>query len=887
MRDLLPAFVAALAERYTVEGELGAGGMATVYRAVDRKHGRRVAIKVLRPELGAVLGVDRFLAEIQVTAALQHPNLLPLFDSGEAAGLLFYVMPFVDGESLRDRLARERQLPVDDAVRIAATLGSALHHAHEQGVIHRDLKPENVLLQNGLPLIADFGIALAVRNAGGARVTQTGLSLGTPQYMSPEQAAGDRALDARSDVYSLAAITYEMLTGEPPHTGPSAPAIIAKLMTEAPRAASQLRRTVPAGVDAAVARGLEKLPADRFATAQAFADALRAGGTTLPRGSQPGPWSRARPREWIAWGVAVAAGAVAATGWLRRGPRPPADDPPVAQFRIAFPDTLEVPTLTSGSRVAITPDGRVLAFVLRPRGGQRMIFVRPADTEELTPVPGTGEAQGVAFSPDGRSVVFTHATGRVTVAPVAGGATRDIAPFDPDDPIFHALWPEPDRIVFRQGGALWEMRADGSGRRRIAGADSAAGINRVGSLAVLPGGTHGIVTAWPDLLDQTARLFVVSLVDGALTPLDVPGARPHYDARGFLVWVDPAGSVVAAGFDARRRVLTTAPEQIVALVQANNSVDIPDLAVSATGALVFRSGTALSPRAIVSVDRSGRDAVVPAPPRRFVEPDVSPDGTRLVVGVSNGNFFTGDLWLVELAGGATSPLTTDGHSWRPRWAPDGRRIYHLDGLALASRVVSRPWDATGAPTVHLERRQLAEIAPGPRGGMSAIRTLDGPRDIYIAPTDSLSALRPFVVGPANETDVQVSPDGRWLSYQSDEGGATEVYVRPLPGPGARVPVSIGGGIQARWDPDGRTLYYRGPTHLMAASFGEGADRRVVRRDTLFADRYARIGEGQKFAVLPGGRGFVFLKGDDGAVGSTRVILGWWRLVGATPAAGAR
>src|SRR4051812_48758218 len=221
-----------LAGRYVIERELGQGGMATVYLAQDIKHKRNVALKVLKPELGAVLGVERFLSEIQVTANLQHPNLLPLFDSGESEGLLFYVMPYVDGESLRARLDREKQFSVDEAVRLAVAIAGALEYAHQNGVIHRDMKPENILLQAGQPVIADFGIALAVSNAGGARVTQTGISLGTPQYMSPEQATGDRVIDGRSDIYSLAAMTYEMLTGEPPHTGTSAQSIIAKLMTE-------------------------------------------------------------------------------------------------------------------------------------------------------------------------------------------------------------------------------------------------------------------------------------------------------------------------------------------------------------------------------------------------------------------------------------------------------------------------------------------------------------------------------------------------------------------------------------------------------------------------------------------------------------------------------
>ena len=230
--DVLAQLRSALAERYRVERELGVGGMATVYLAEDVRHRRRVALKVLHPELSAVLGPERFLKEIELTASLQHPHILPLFDSGSAAGQLFYVMPFVDGETLRGRLEREKQLRVADALAIAREVADALQYAHERGVVHRDIKPENILLQGGHALVADFGIALAVQQAGGQRMTQTGLSLGTPQYMAPEQAMGDRNVDARADIYALGAVTYEMLAGEPPFTGPTAQAIVAKVITE-------------------------------------------------------------------------------------------------------------------------------------------------------------------------------------------------------------------------------------------------------------------------------------------------------------------------------------------------------------------------------------------------------------------------------------------------------------------------------------------------------------------------------------------------------------------------------------------------------------------------------------------------------------------------------
>jgi serine/threonine protein kinase len=232
MSEITARLNTAIADRYRIERELGAGGMATVYLAHDVKHERKVALKVLRPELAAVIGAERFLAEIKVTANLQHPHILPLHDSGEADSFLYYVMPYVEGETLRDKIEREKQLGVDEAVEIARSVAAALDYAHRHEVVHRDIKPENILIHDGQPMVADFGIALAVSQAGGTRLTETGLSVGTPHYMSPEQAMGDRELDARSDVYSLGAMLYEMLAGEPPYTGPTAQAIVAKVITE-------------------------------------------------------------------------------------------------------------------------------------------------------------------------------------------------------------------------------------------------------------------------------------------------------------------------------------------------------------------------------------------------------------------------------------------------------------------------------------------------------------------------------------------------------------------------------------------------------------------------------------------------------------------------------
>jgi len=327
--EFLKQLATALGDRYRVERELGHGGMAVVFLAEDLKHRRRVAIKLLKPELSALLGSERFLREIEIAAALQHPHILPLFDSGEAGGLLYYVMPFAEGESLRQRLTRELQLPLDAALRITREVGSALQYAHEHGVVHRDIKPENIMLSGGQAVVADFGIARALHAANADQLTLTGMVVGTPQYMSPEQAAGG-VVDGRSDQYSLACTLYEMLIGQPPFTGPSPHAVIARHSLEPVPSLRVVRQTVPQAVEGAIMQAMAKLPADRFASMEKFLDALESPGiTSAPPAAPARPRSRSGPR--VKWGAMTALGTgalVAAAAWwfvagrTARGPHP-------------------------------------------------------------------------------------------------------------------------------------------------------------------------------------------------------------------------------------------------------------------------------------------------------------------------------------------------------------------------------------------------------------------------------------------------------------------------------------------------------------------------------------------------------------------------------------
>ncbi len=456
MPDLPDRLKAALADRYRVEREIGRGGMATVYLATDRKHNRQVAVKVLRPELAQSLGSERFLREIQITARLNHPHVLPLHDSGEVDGYLYYVMPYVQGESLRDRLRREKQLPVDDALTIAREVADAIGHAHSYGIVHRDLKPENILLSGGHAVVADFGIARAMAAAGGDALTETGLAIGTPTYMSPEQATGADDIDGRTDVYSLGCVLYEMLAGEAPYSGPSAAAIVAKKLSEPLPRVTVVRETVPPHVESAIERSLAKAPADRFATAQQFGDALAAQASGSGR-SVAAPRQRTRRLVVGAGAVALLATAAIIGTQLRPGRGGAAPDPrllAVAPFDVLGAD-IEMWGEGVAEIVAQQLDG---AGPLRtiPTSAVRRTWHGPADPAAAARL---GTRLGAGLAVYGRLVAFSSDSVRVdaTLLDVTSGA-----------PISHvALSERSDRLVALADALAAHFMADLSRERSL------------------------------------------------------------------------------------------------------------------------------------------------------------------------------------------------------------------------------------------------------------------------------------------------------------------------------------------------------------------------------------------------------------------------------------
>jgi len=850
--DLPAPLKAALTDRYRLERELGAGGMATVYLAEDLKHERKVALKVIRPELSAILGVERFLNEIRVTAHLQHPHILQLYDSGGVDGLLYYVMPYVEGESLRDRLARERQLPVEEAIEITRAVAGALDYAHRHGVIHRDIKPENILLHEGQPLVADFGISLAVSAAGGSRLTQTGLSLGTPHYMSPEQATGDRTLDGRSDIYSLGCVAYEMLAGNPPHTGPTAQSIIAKIMTESPPRLSLARPAVPPHVEAAIHKALEKLHADRFQRAAELADALARplGFVTQPMPAAPAaPGARVVERrvDWrIAAGIVLVALGLGAAGARLWAPAPAPG--PLGRFAIQLDP---ITSLGSGfaQQVALSPDGTVLAFVGRgPRGNQ--IYVRAMSDSLPRPVAGTDGGFGPFFSPDGRQIGFWSPQ-RLQSVPIEGGSPTVIA----DSAGAFAAWTDGGAVVYQDpiGRALRIVEADGS-RREIVRSDTTQFL----AISSLPGGRMVLAAVLAGGRTRT-WMVAVSLRDGSVRDIGLPDAvMARYVPSGHVVFQRRVGGpLMAAPFDLKRLRVTGESRPIAP--GARITFRVVAQWDAAVGSVVY---VPPAPMELVQTDRFGRATMLQDQPSTYHHPRFSPDGRRVALDITDPE--SRDLWIVDVGDRRMTRLTVGETANDPYWSPDGRRLAYTSLRGAVRSVFVRNADGSGAAdSVYGDENDHSSgswapdgrtlvVATGLVAGLWAVPLAGSGRAAQVAGSRSTEAYPAF------------SPDGRWLAYVSDESGRQEVYVRPFPGPGGRIQVSVNGGSEPVWTRDGRELVYREDagaiSRLIAAEIRTAPTFEVVSRAPLFdVTHYVTVEDHANYDVHPDGRSFVMVR----------------------------
>jgi serine/threonine-protein kinase len=856
LADAIPRLNAALTGRYRIERELGEGGMATVYLAHDGRHDRHVALKVLKPELAAVVGAARFLSEIRTTANLQHPHILPLFDSGEADGLLFYVMPYVEGESLRGRLDREHQLSVDAAVRIATDLAEALDYAHRRGVIHRDIKPANVLFVDGRAIVSDFGIALAISKAGSGRMTETGLSLGTPHYMSPEQATGDVAVGPASDIWALGCVLFEMLVGEPPYTGGTPQAILGRIITAEAPLASTHRRAVPAHVDAAIRTSLEKVPADRFGSAGDFAKAL-----TNPafQSAAVGATSRAPRRQvgGVAVGLGVvSAGLAAALAWITLNPTGPAARGPVTRLVLSTaPAAALVPSQLSRD-VAISPDGEVILYRSRLDSGQ--FVVRRLEALETVPLRGPVNPQWPVFSPDGDFVAY-YADGAILRIPISGGVPTTVADVGPR--VIGMVWTAADSIVFGSSvvphRGLQVVAAGGGAVTSLTETDGTVAHVHP---SVLPGGAGMlfVVSANPRQADDD-QIAVLDPATGEHRVILEAGSAPQYSPTGHVLYTLQR-VLMAVPFDTESLTVTGNPiavlDGVIRGFDGSSSFDL-----SATGSLVYAVGgsNVNDPRIAVWVDSEGGEEPLPLPPRRYLFPAVSPDGGQLAFSVAEDNADVA-IWVFDDATAEGRPLVRTGENHAPVWMSDST-------VALTRFVEG----TLRIHTVATEGTAEPQLLPGSVG--SDYPTSITPDGRFLFVTRRLSAVlgeivrlplrgdpapEPIYQGELNRGNHVVSPDGRWLAYQSNRTGRYEVYVQAYPVAGRTSQVSIGGGATPAWSRDGRQIFYRSADQMMAVPFEASGE--VGRPAELFRGDYlpSQPSAPRMYDVAADGR-FIMLK----------------------------
>jgi len=823
---------------YRVLGQLGRGGMGEVYRAHDPKLNRDVAIKVLRgPWTIDEDRLARFHREAQLLASLNHPNIGQIYGLEEFDGTCALVMELVDGPTLADRIVGG-PLPVVEALRVALRIAEALETAHHQGIIHRDLKPSNIKVRDdGIVKVLDFGLAKFVETTPfvtgsgtmsptlSLQATQAGVILGTAAYMPPEQARG-KTVDKRADIWSFGCVVYELLTGKRAFGGDETTDTLAFVITKEPDW-SALPADVPAPISRVLRRCLEKDPNRRFADIADvrldIEDALNAAPDATAA-VIPVPSAGRSSRRLVAIGALAAAVVIALAFWIGRRGAPPATAAPVARFLVnvapaerllAAPEDRDAGE-GRPSRTAMTwlPDGRSILFSAA-EGDRQQLYIRSVDRLGATALPGTQGGSMPFTSPDGRWVGF-WSSGALKKVPIDGSGPAAMICETPLP--YGASWGADDTIVFsRSREGLWRVPAAGGTAQAVIKTERTKGETKLLSPQILPGDGAILFTVihtpFPTWDDDT-EIVVQVLATGERKVLVHGGADARYLPSGHLLYLRKS-TLMAVPFDVQRLAATGGAVAVIADVM--QSVNTPNetseggagqFSVSTTGSLLYAPGGIFPDpeRSLAWVDRNGAAQPLPLSARPYLNPRISPDGRRFLVWTQGDRH----VWAHDLSRGVTTRLTFEGRNARAIWTPDGTRITYGSAVAVTENLFWRSSDGSGTTErLASSERQQAPGAWTPDGRTLVFMESDGATgfDIWTLSLDGDRKPHPFLQTPFNELYPDLSPDGRWLAYVSNQSGRAEVYVQPYPGPGARQQISVDGGTAPAWSRDGRELFY--------------------------------------------------------------------------------
>jgi serine/threonine-protein kinase len=842
--DQLERLKSALADRYRIERELGAGGMATVYLAEDLKHKRKVALKVLKPELAAVLGAERFVQEITTTASLQHPHILALFDSGEAGGFLYYVMPFIEGETLRDKLDREKQLGIEEAVRITTEVADALDYAHRNAVIHRDIKPENILLHDGRPMVADFGIALAVSAAAGGRMTETGLSLGTPHYMSPEQATAEKDLTNRSDIYSLGAVLYEMLTGSPPHVGSSAQQIIMKIVTDEARPVTELRKSVPSNVAAATAKALEKLPVDRFERACKFAEALIDPTFAIPTTTTEAASIATRRWKWLS--AALGSIAVALSFMIVWGPRRTAELRSPARYDVGLPDSARM-RMNYFPGFAVSPAGDFVVYVAEREGSTELWYHSLWD-DATRPIAGTDGATNPTISPLGDRVAF-YSGGELKTVPVMGGSVSRIARVEVPADAVAPRWMTATQLLVPDGnGTRLRWLDPETGTEEVTPVDTCHLPYPISDDRILcsqAGEQYAIVRR----LDDGSETWLRALSSDTDTSVSIlRGGHFRLVDGEYLVYLSIEGEIRAVRWDTSTS-LVGRPVTLVPGVRREPYTGVGQWDLSATGTLVYAGGANAQVGQLVRRYDADPPEPLPIEPAAFRRLDLSRDGRWLaavVQGIREQELRIYDLKSLRvqrwLRGFQFSNLL---------WTPSNDSL-----IVLATRVDGASVTLIGSPTAPTPPDTLFHGTFVPRSFISddIVLGYDGnglsmTLRRSVAPVQVDTFLNRATQFPA------LSSDNRWLIFAPS--GSAQLLLTRYPEKDRQFELTPNG-FQPRWLTKREIVFYRCCWDVYRSQVDETQAVPTIEPRLWFSDPRFTDLEQQAYAVTPDG-GLIYMQ----------------------------